>query len=246
VSWKKLVKYLQTLFFVLLIVWYNLYNYTKWVYYKYNEKLNELHNITMKVKSMKDDITKIQEIIQSLEHIKENKEKFITAYNHCYSDYSFKKYDIWSWNIVSLKNCINNTYNNISNIENFKDIDLENIWISFGIYKDNSIKMNFDQKSFLVSLDKNIFLDNLEAMVPLLSFSNPVLINKDLWLYKVSFTFSINLSYAEFKNLFNRMQNMLYNENNIYYTIDNIWRFDIMNETEQQIINIQWSFYFSR
>jgi len=40
--------------------------------------------------------------------------------------------------------------------------------------------MNFDQKRFLASLDQNIFIDDLEKRVPLLSFSNPVLIDKSL------------------------------------------------------------------
>ena len=245
ISWKKWIKYLQILFFIFIILWYSLYNYTVWVYNKYNDKLDKLDTATMKVKSIQDNMDKIKETTKLLKQIKENKGSFIDVYNDCYADYSLKKYNMWSGNIVSLQACIKNKYTS-SSIDNFKDVDLENIWISFGIYKDKSDKMNFDQKRFLASLDQNIFIDDLEKRVPLLSFSNPVLIDKSLWLYKVSFTFTTSVSYTRFENIFNQMQNVLYKKNNLYYTIDSIWKFDIMNKSQEQKINIQWSFYFSR
>lgn len=245
ISWKKSIKYLQILFFVFIVIWYNLYNYTEWVYTKYNDTLKTLDNAKYKVKSIQNDIEKIQKVITWLKTINENKSKFIDAYNECYPSYSLKKYNIGNGNIVSLKKCMNSKIHDIW-IDKFNDIDLENIWMSFGIYTDNSDKMNFDQKRFLESLDKNIFFDRLEKKVPLLSFWNPILINKALKLYKVSFTFTTNLSYTEFENTFNYIQNILHKDNNLYYTIENIWKFNIMNESEEQKINIQWSFYFSR
>ncbi len=244
-SWKKSIKYLQILFFIFIIIGYNLFNYTMWVYDKYNEKLDKLNEVVMKVESIQDEINNVKDISASLKQIQENKDDFLFAYNNCYANYSLKKYNMWTWNVVSLKNCVWNIYSE-SNIEDFKDIDLEKIWISFWLYEDKSWKLSFDQKKFLSSLDQNVFMDNLENKVPLLSFSNPVLIDDRLWLYKVSFTFSTNLSYSSFINTFNRLQNMLHKENNLYYTIDNIWEFDIMNESQEQEINIQWSFYFSR
>lgn len=245
VSWKKSIKYLQILFFIFIVLWYNIYNYTIWVYTAYNVKVHKLQSLKSTLKSINSDITKVKSITELLKKINKYKSYFINAYSICYPNYTLKKYNIWHWHIVSLKDCINAKYKK-SSISMFKDVDLENIWILFWIYQDKSDKMNFDQKRFLLSLDYNIFWDRLEKKVPLLSFSNPVLINKELWLYKVSFTFTTSLSYEELKNIFNRMQNLLYKNNNIYYTISNIWKFDIMNESEEQKINIQWSFYFSR
>lgn len=245
ISWKKSIKYLQILFFIFIIIWYNLYNYTVWVYNEYNRTIDKLNEVSIKVQVIEEDIKKLEKINENLKNIKLNKDAFIDAYNKCYADYSLKKYNIWTWNIVSLKNCIWQLYTS-SDIADFKDIDLEKIWISFWLYEDRSWKLSFDQKRFLASLDQNIFMDNLEKKVPLLSFSNPILVDKELWLYKVTFTFATNLSYASFINTFNRLQNMLHKENNLYYTIDSIWEFDIMNESQEQKVNVQWSFYFSR
>lgn len=245
ISWKKQIKYLQILFLIFVIIWYYIYNYTMSVYHTYNNKVNELDRITTKVRSLQDKLDKTKDFIKKIKKIQSNKKLFISAYNKCYPKYVLKKYNIWIWNIISLKDCMRNIYKD-KVIDDFKDVDLEKIWISFGIYKDNSKKMNFNQKKVLESLDKNIFMDNMEEKVPLLSFSNPILINKELWLYKVSFTFSTKLYYWGFLNLFNHLQNLLYHNNNIYYTINNIWKFDIVKENENQQINIQWSFYFSK
>jgi hypothetical protein len=87
--------------------------------------------------------------------------------------------------------------------------------------------MDFNEKSFLYSLDKNIFQDNLEKKVDYLTISNPILIDSKKKFYKVNFTFRTLLSYSEFQNLLKRMQNIIYKNNDLYYTISSVSNYDI-------------------
>jgi len=244
VSWKQKIKYVQIAAIVLAIVVYNLFYYTKDVYAQYETSINKIDSVETKQLQVKSNLTSITTKLDNLKDIYKNKEKFIKAYNGCYTQYKNRIYSIGTWNGVSFRDCINKDYNK-DYILKMTDVDLEEIGISFWIYKDTSTKMSFNQSLFLASLDKNIFSWKLKQEVPILSFWQPTLINKKLWLYKVSFSFTVQKNYSWFINLFKLLQNKIFIKNTLYYTIDSISPFDIMNN-DLQNISVQWSFYFSK
>ena len=244
VSWKQKIKYAQIAVVVLAIVVYNLFFYAKDVYAQYQSTINKIDSVQMKQLKVKDDLTRITTKLDNLKNIYKNKEQFIQSYNDCYTQYKNRIYSLGTWNGISFRDCINKTYKK-DYILKMTDIDLEEIGISFWIYKDTATKMSFDQSLFLASLDKNIFSWKLKQEVPILSFWQSTLLNKKLWLYKVSFSFTVEKNYAWFINLFKLLQNKIFIKNTLYYTIDSISTFDIMNN-DLQNISVQWSFYFSK
>lgn len=245
VSWKKKIKYLNILFLILLILWYYVYWEFTQVYSDYKNTNIKLDNFSASYLKKQDNLNKIKTKTESLTDINKNSKKFIDAYNVCYLPYKSSFYSLWSWDSVSFRKCINSKYNK-DYINNFTDLDLEKIGISMWVYKDTSKKISFDQSRFLASLDKNIFAGQLKNRVPLLSFSDPSLVDKNTNLYKVDFTFSVNLSYTNFINLFKLLQDRIFNKNSLYYTINSISSFDINDTTSIQKINVQWSFYLTK
>jgi len=244
VSWKKKIKYLNILFLILLILWYYVYWEFTQVHSDYKNTKTKLDNISVSYLKKQDNLNKVVKKNEDLSNINKNNKKFINAYNTCYLPYKSSFYSLW-WTSVSFRNCIKSKYNK-DYINNFTDIDLEKIGISMWIYKDTSKKMSFDQSKFLASLDQNIFAGQLKNKVPLLSFSDPSLVDKKTNLYKVNFTFSINLSYSRFINLFKLLQDRIFSKNRLYYTINSISSFDINDTASIQQINIQWSFYLTK
>lgn len=244
VSWKQKIKYAQIVVIVLSIVVYNLFFYVKDVYAQYQTTVNKIDSMKAKQLKVKDDLAKISNKLDNLKDIYKNKEQFVKSYNNCYSKYKNRIYSIGTWNWISFRNCINKEYEK-DYILKMTDVDLEEIWISFWIYKDTATKMSFDQSLFLASLDKNIFSWKLKQEVPILSFWQPTLLNKKLWLYKVSFSFTVKKNFIWFINLFKLLQNKIFLKNTLYYTVDSISTFDIMSN-DLQDISVQWSFYFSK
>ena len=244
VSWKQKIKYAQIVVVVLAIVVYNLFFYAKDVYAKYQSTINKIDTVKTQQLKVADDLTNIITKLNNLQNIYKNRSKFIKAYNDCYTQYKNRIYSIGTWNGLSFRDCINKEYKK-DYILKMTDVDLEKIGISFGIYKDTATKMSFDQTVFLASLDKNIFAWKLKQEVPILSFWQPTLLNKKLWLYKVSFSFTVQKNYSWFINLFKLLQNKIFLKNTLYYTVDSISTFDIMSN-DLQNISVQWSFYFSK
>ena len=245
ISWKQKIKYQQILVFILAVIVYNVYNYTMWDYKDYKWTISSIDAIQMKYQSKNNILQNKKTELNNLKDIYKNKKEFINAYNLCYNQYKNRIYNIWTWSTsISFRECIYKKFKK-SYILKTKDVDLEKIWISFWVYKDNSKKMSFDQTRFLASLDQNIFNWQLKQQVPILSFWEPTLINKKLKLYKESFTFSVKENYSEFINILKLLQNKIFLTNTLYYTIDSVSSFNIMDKDKQNI-NIQWSFYFTK
>ena len=244
ISWKQKIKYAQIVVIVLAIVVYNLFYYVKSVYAQYQNTVNKIDSTQMQQLKVKDNLSKLNTKLNNLKDIYKNRVQFIDAYNICYTPYKNRIYSIGTWTGISFRDCIYKNYKK-DYILKMTDIDLEKIGISFGIYRDTATKMSFDQSLFLASLDKNIFSWKLKQEVPILSFWEPTLVNKKLWLYKVNFSFTVNKNYVWFINLFKLLQNKIFIKNTLYYTIDSISTFDIMNNDLQNIA-VQWSFYFSK
>lgn len=250
-SWKKSIKRFQAIFLVLIILVFYVWSNVLDLYNQNQSKIKELDKVTMSVKKVQDDISIVEDRTSKLSSINKNKTSFIKSYNKCYNSYVWARYDISNKNrSSSLKTCIAWIYPKAWDLKSFKDEDLENIWVSFWVHKLastwNQSKMNFDQKRVLYSLDRNVFVDRLESFASMLSFSNPVLIDSKLNLYKVSFTITTNLNFKAFAEVLRKLQNEIFTTWNLYYTISNISKFDIMKEDEIQKINIQWNFYFTR
>ncbi len=244
ISWKQKIKYAQIVVVVLAIVVYNLFFYVKDVYAQYQSTINKIDSTNVQQLQINEDLTKITTKLNNLQNIYKNRVKFIKAYNDCYTQYKNRIYSIGTWNGISFRDCINKEYKK-SYILKMTDVNLEEIGISLWIYKDTSTKMSFDQAKFLASLDKNVFSWKLKQEVPILSFWQPTLLNKKLWLYKVSFSFTVQKNYTWFINLFKLLQNKIFLKNTLYYTVDSISTFDIMSN-DLQNISIQWSFYFTK
>jgi len=246
-SWRKKIKYMQMFCLILIVIWYFAYNKAVEMYHNYGNKISELNNVKVDVLSKQNEMKDIKRKIDYLNDIQDNYTGFVYAYNSCYSYYIEKMYNVWTGNIVSLNSCIYNNGFKKDYILELKDIDIQKIAILFWVYHDDSLKFTFDQKKLLYSLDQNIFFDDLEKKVPILTLSQPILIDAKLRLYKINFTISINkIKYNQLKNYIRQLQNKLFEKWDIYYTLNSISSFNIMNVNDPQNVNLQWTFYFYR
>jgi len=255
ISWKQKIKKLQIVFFIFAVVWYYTYNYVSSIYDEYSSKKNVLTDLKInKITSKEEELNKLKQKLVVLKKINDNYKSFVIAYNACYSDYVEKLYWIEWKKITSLRDCMDQKiaeraglkYDHF--IKTLKDVDIVKIAVWFGINKNNLTKFNFDQKVFLRSLDQHVFDDTLEKRVDVITLWQPVLIDKKLQLYKVSFSFPTEVDYEKLVLILKKMQNDLAGKkyNNLYYTISNVSNFDMSNTSFPQKINIQWNFYFTK
>jgi len=255
ISWKQKIKKLQIIFFVLVIVAYYVYNYAHDTYIKYENTKKQLTELKVnKITSKEEELLKLKEKISVIDKIKKNYKPFVISYNKCYPDYISKKYGVENIKITSLRECIDKEMLNRLGIKydhfikTLKDVDIEKIVIWLWITKNELAKFDIDQKRFLRSLDQHVFDDSLEKYVSVLTIWEPVLLDKKLGLYKVSFSFPVVVDYETLLSILKKMQNNIADRdyNNLYYTISTVSNFDISNTAFPQKINIQWNFYFTK
>lgn len=253
--WKKSIKRFQSIFLIMAVLCLYVWNNTLNFFHENQAQIQNLQKVTMEVKQIEDKIQKVKDTTTNLTSIEKNQSSFMKSYNTCYIRYVWKKYDFidkkFDWDKDnSFKKCMSSWYPKVDDFKNFNDEQLVNIWTSMWIHKEpstwNESKMNFNQKRVLYSLDRNIFGDNLETRSSMISFSNPTLMDSNLKLYKVSFTLTTDTNFDWFMSILRKLQNEMYVSWNLYYTIWNISKFDIMEEDKIQKINIQWNFYFTR
>jgi len=252
ISWKKKIKKLQIIFFLVFLWVYVVYGFFIDAYHNYKTKSDKLENLLVKeIPAKEKELMEIKEKEKKLQNIKKNMRAFSTAYNYCYIWYVERKYWLLVKNQKSLVNCIDEKlqwklltkYDGF--IKWFKDVELEKVAISLWVVKNNLPKFDLDQKRFLYNLDQNIFEGSLEDNITYLTLGTPILMDSKLKLYKVNFSFKVPLTYKSFIRLFQKLQSTIYVRNNLYYTISNISDFDITKK-EIQNIGIQWSFYFTK
>lgn len=270
ISWRKKIKNMQILFFVLLIAAYFIYNNFSSIYKDYKWQKQELQTLEKKIPSLNNKISELKEKEFLIKKVKKNYKSFYKAYNkivdkernlNCYEKYIFtKNWLLWknkkyNWLLVK---CIDNNMNELDRIKydhfirKFSDEEIIKLAISFGIKKKKLQKFDVDQKAILGALDQNIFKSDknpnmdMEKQLSFLSIWAPVLLDQKLGLYKASFSFSLKLDYKWFINLMKKLQNKIYYRWNLYFTISNISEFNIVNENEKQDITIQWNFYFTK
>ena len=261
ISWKKRIRKLQIVFFILLLISYFSYSYVLEAYNNYTSTKKELEELTVnKINKKQEEVSKLQKKEALLKKLSDPKieKAFISAYNKCYPKYIELRYIKGkNWNLVK---CIDSEIlkdiptNYEHEFKNFSNDEIEKISIVLWVFKNNLNKFDIDQKRFLWALDQKVFANTLEDKVEVLTLWNPIVLDKKLGLYKVNFTFTTNLNYNGFLSILNKFQNninytssdkpSLRLANNLYFNVENMSDFDLTKPDEQQKINIQWAFYF--
>ncbi len=244
ISWKKKIKYVQLWALIAFVVLYFIYGWFVEVKQHYDSLSKTFEQKEIKIAKLNETKANIKFFSQKIQDIIKNKQAFIKAYNECYFYYALKDYALSGTKVAnSLKDCLYNKWYNKPYIKNFSDQDIIKIALWMGVLKQKNSKEFFPQTQILYSLDKNIFSDDLEQYVDLLSFGLPKLENKQLRLYSVNISFKTKVNYSMFLNLFSNLQNKLYARNNIYYSIQNISKFDVVNNSFQDLL-VQAKVYF--
>lgn len=243
-NWKQKIKYLQILFFLILFVWYFVYWWFVAQRQNYLQKQNELNKKVSQLSLLKSRLAETENFISNLKDIKKNFSKFANAFNDCYLYYEKRGYSLYTGG-VSLRKCIYEKWYKKPYIKTIVDDDIVRIAHSFGILKLSNLKLEFPENEILYSLDKNIFSDHLENDANFVTFGVPVLVNKKLSLYSVSFSFKTRANYSMFKNLFKKLQNELFEKGYVYYDINSISSFDITQPGYQDLL-VQGKIYFQK
>jgi len=246
-SWKKKIKYIQIgilIWFVALYFVWDFFNQQK-AYFENTKQQYQQKEIQSQ--KLEEELNKIELTTDRIKSIFKNKKQFVEAYNSCYIEYTYKKYSLSGENMeIPLWNCIYNAGFDKWFIKNIKDEEIEFIVKWMWVVELWDSKETYPEKKVLYSLDKNVFLDKMENKVEMLSFGLPTLVNKNLGLYEVNFTFKTTTNYVWFQNILKSIQNKIYDSGYVYYNIKSLSKFDITRTEMVQPLLFQWTFYFTK
>lgn len=246
-SWKKKIKYIQISILIWIIALYFTWNFFNQQKKYFDNIKDQYQQKEIQLQKLMEEKNKIEITTERIKSILKDKIRFIEAYNSCYTKYTYKKYSISGDNIeISLWNCIYNEWFDKWFIKALEDKEIEFIAKWLGVAELWNSKELYPEKKVLYSLDKNIFQDKMENKVEMLSFGLPTLVNKNLNLYEVNFTFKTTVNYVWLQNILKAIQNKMYNTGYIYYSIKSLSRFDITQPERAQPLLVQWAFYFTK
>ena len=243
INWKKRIKYLQIANLIAIVVLYFMWGFFTQQKAYFDQKNQEFEQKQIELTNLQAEKNQIDLTSQRIAKIIKNKEKFISAYNACHYLYVKSKYALSGTNVLSLKDCMYNKWLNFSFIKNMKDSDIEKIAVGMWVLKNTNSKLLFPETQILYSLDKNIFGWNMEKYVQMISFGYPKLVNKNLNLYAVDFSFKTQTNYSMFKNLLLSLQDKMFSNTQVYYAIKWVSSFDITQNSDQNVL-VQASVYF--
>ena len=243
-NWKQKIKYLQILFFLILLVGYFVYGWFMQQKQIYDNKKSELDKKVSQLASLQSKLIETENFISNLQDIQKNFKAFAGSFNNCYIYYEKRGYSLYTGG-VSLRNCMYEAWYKKPYLKTISDDKIVKIAQSFGILKLDNSKLSFPETKILSSLDKNMFSDELESKVDFVTFGRPSLVAKNFNLYSVSFSFKTKANYSEFKNLFKKLQNKLYEKNYVFYDINSISSFDITSSDYQDLL-VQGKIYFQK
>lgn len=245
-EWKNQIKYLQIAFFVLLVVVYYLYGWFMDQKSNYENLKQTYISKSIKLTNLQDKKASVEVFSSRLEKVVNNLSGFIAAYNVCYPSYVRQKFYLEEKEQrINLWWCMFKNGYKFPYIKSFTDNQIRAIAISLWILKNSNSKFDYPTDKVLASLDKNIFNDQMEKKLQMLSFSTPSLIDKANGLYAVKFSFKTTANYTIFEDLFSKLQTRLFKTGYVYYTVNSISAFDITDSMIQPLL-VQGQFYFTK